>query len=632
MRKLECYCPSPLPHFTPIMNKTLRFLCPPLAAAALSWTALTCRGAEAPLVPAVTTVNHSVGVPPYESLTTDDQARLAWWLDARYGMFVHWGVASIPGIELSWGRKGSKPLDIKNEPAGYVEDPVYDNLYKQFNPTDFNPKEWVKIAKAAGMKYMVLTAKHHDGFSLWDSKLTDYTIMNTPFKRDVVKEFTDACHEAGMRVGLYYSQRDWHHPAYGIGDNQIYRDYMNGQLTELLSNYGTIDIIWFDSYGKGDLETFWGIDATWKLIKRLQPKAVVNNRLAILSSYNNQPKPYIGDMDTPEQRVGKMQTSRPWESCMCFVGHQWGFKPNGEMYTLDKLIRAIVSCASGDGNLLMNVGPMPTGQIEPRQADRLKEAGDWLAKYGHTVYGTRGGPYQNAVWGGATRVGTRVFIHVFDWKQSESIRLLPLPQKVVSAKVLTGGAVTFIQSATELELKVPKANQDAIDTIIELTLDSPSIELIAGASPRSIFEDGTYGKPLTAGAVVTVSSANPTKEGENLARIFDPANLNAPVIPKGKNQSLTIDLGRVRKVNGVHLEPGKSDDRALNSLVAQASADGAKWTEVWKCKGGEIAIEFPVTTLVAGAEVPGVSARYLRFMVRNSRTALAVRHVQVYGE
>jgi alpha-L-fucosidase len=574
-------------------------------------------------------------IPPslaYPTLSAEDNARIAWWLDARYGMFIHWGVASIKGVELSWARGGSKPLDIHKHPAGYVEDPVYDNLYKQFNPTEFNPKEWVRIAKAAGMKYMVLTAKHHDGFCLWDSKLTDYTIMKTPFKRDVVKEFTAACHEAGMRVGLYYSQRDWHHPAYGIGDNAIYRDYMNGQLTELLSNYGPIDVIWFDSYGTGDLKTFWGIDETWQLIKRLAPKAVVNNRLAILASYNKQGEPYLGDFDTPEQSIGKMQTTRPWESCMCFVGHQWGFKPNGEMYTLDKLIRAIVSCATGDGNLLMNVGPMPTGQIEQRQADRLKEAGDWLTAYGHSIYNTRGGPYRNAKWGGSTRRGNTVFIHVFDWKGQETLRLLPLPQKITASRVLTGGTVVVTQTANGIDLAVPVAERNAINTIIELTLDAPSIDLVKGESIRSIFEGGGLGEVITAGAVVTLSSSAQGNSMENLQRLFDPANKPAPATDIQDDPWISIDLGRTRTVKGLRIEPLNGNDRKLESLVVQVSTDGQTWNEAWRCPAAEPILECPITTVVAGAAVPGVQARHVRLMIRSAKSKLALRHVQVHGE
>ena len=216
---------------------------------------------------------------PAEETAKQRDARMQWWREARFGMFIHWDMSSLAGTEISWSRKGSKPLDIRGEPAGYVEDPVYDNLYRKFNPQKFDAKQWVKIAQDAGMKYIVITAKHHGGFCMWDTKLTDYSIMHTPFKRDVIKELSDECHEAGMRFGLYYSQRDWHHPDYGIGDNKMYHDYLHGQITELLSNYGKVDVVWFDSFGRGDSITFWHADELLALVKKLQPEAVINNRV-----------------------------------------------------------------------------------------------------------------------------------------------------------------------------------------------------------------------------------------------------------------------------------------------------------------------------------------------------------------
>src|ERR1035437_1011974 len=168
-------------------------------------------------------------------------ARMKWWTDARFGLFIHWDMSSVAGTEISWSRQSARPLDVDKVPAGYVEDPAYDNLYQRFNPTKFNATEWARLAQAAGMNYIVFTAKHHGGFCMWDTKLTSYSIMNTPFKRDVVKELADACHQAGLPFGLYYSPRDWHHPDYGVGDNRQYNAYMKGQLTELLTHYGKID-------------------------------------------------------------------------------------------------------------------------------------------------------------------------------------------------------------------------------------------------------------------------------------------------------------------------------------------------------------------------------------------------------
>lgn len=569
----------------------------------------------------------------YPNLSAEDNARLAWWVDARYGMFLHWGVASIKGVELSWRRGGSKPLDIGGNPAGYVEDPVYDNLYKTWNPDKFDARQWVRIAKAAGMQYMVLTVKHHDGFCLWDTKFTEYKITSTPFKRDVFREFTDACHEAGMRVGVYYSQRDWHNPDYGIGDNRKYVDYMNGQLGELLTNYGPIDIIWFDSYGKGDLKEFWRVDETWQLLKKLAPKAVINNRLTILGKYNIPGNPYIGDFDTPEQTIGKMQNNRAWESCMCFVGNQWGYKPGGEMYSLASLLRGLVSCATGDGNLLLNIGPMPTGEIEPRQAERLKEGGDWLAKYGRTIYGTRGGPWQNSLWGGSTRKGNSVFLHVFNWKDSNTLRLLPLPQKVMEANVLTGGTVKVVQSEKGLDITVPPENHDPIDTIVELKLDAPATALIRGEPLRSMFDTGEYGTPLGAKASVAAYPAPPEAAAGSLQCLVTTGNRTPVSTDVSSNPAITLDLGDVHNVKGIRVEPVNGRDPNLRSLIVRVSADGTNWTDVWKCADTDVVFEFPVTSTVAGAQVPGVAARFVRLQMQPAKPAkLGLRQVQVVGE
>ena len=572
---------------------------------------------------------------PAQETQKQRDTRMKWWLEARYGMFIHWGVCSIKGIELSWPRGGSKPLDITGNPAGFVEDPVYDNLYKQFNPEKYDATEWVKIAKDAGMRYMVFTAKHHDGFCMWDTKLTDYKITNTPFKRDVVKELADACHEAGMPLGLYYSPRDWHHPDYGIGDNKKYRDYMNGQLRELLSNYGKVDVIWFDSYGKGDLVNFWGIGETWNLIKSLQPDAIVNNRLAILGAYNHQPAPYQGDHDTPEQSIGRMQTSRPWESCLCFVGAQWSYKPNGEMYSLQQTIRSLVSCAAGDGNMLLDVGPMPDGRIEPRQADRLKEAGDWLKKYGDSIYGTRGGPYVNGKWGGSTRRGNTIYLHVFDWKGVETLRMAPLPAKVVSAKALTGGEVRFAQTEKGLDLTLPKANRDAADTIIELTLDKPVAEIIQGESQRSMFEDPAFGENISLKASFTPTSIGLQNKEQDHAKL-----LGQDKLPKGfafitadeLNPKIVIDLASVKTVKGLRIENTSSGERRTANLIVSLSTDGKEWNQVWAATSSEAVWEFPVTAVVAGAQVAGRPVRYLQIETKNRKPqALLLRRVEVYG-
>lgn len=416
-----------------------------------------------------------------------EPARLDWWLQARFGMFIHWDMSSVAGTEISWSRKAKKPLDNGHDPAGYVEDPAYDNLYKRFDPQKFNAREWVKTARDAGMKYMVFTAKHHGGFCMWNTALTDYSIMHTPFKRDVVKELAEACHEAGMPLGIYYSQRDWHQPDYGIGDNRKYCDYLDGQITELLTNYGKIDMLWWDSYGRGDLEKFWRIGRTFDLVKKLQPMILINNRMTVLAGYNRQPAPYRGDFDTPEQRLGKFQNTRPWESCMCLVqagGGGWSYRTGGKVKSFENCINTLVGCVTGDGNLLLDVGPDPTGVIPADQTARILEMGAWLRKYGVSVYGTRGGPYLNGKWGGSTFRGNTVYLHLKPW-QEEKLEL-PAPKgKVLKCANLTdaGAAVPFVQSATGLALTVPAAKRDPVDTILVLELNGPAQNEFHGTSP-----------------------------------------------------------------------------------------------------------------------------------------------------
>ena len=381
---------------------------------------------------------------------------MQWWREARFGLFVHWGPVSLKGTEIGWSRGGERR---GRQGRGSIPAEVYDNLYKQFNPVKFDAKEWIALAKAAGMRYLVFTTKHHDGFSMFDSKLTDYTIAHSPFKRDVVAELAEACHEAGLRLGFYYSPPDWHHPDYRTERHARYVAFLHGQFRELCTRYGKVDIIWFD--GLGGKATDWDSDKLFAMIRTLQPHAIINNRAGLR-----------GDFDTPEQRVGRIQTDRAWESCIT-ICRQWAWKPNDRMKPLEQCIDTLVRCAGGDGNLLFNVGPMPTGEIEPRQVARLKEMGAWLSKYGESIYATRGGPFRPAAWGAATCKGNTVYVHILAWK-GDTLALPPLPKKIVASSVLTGGTADVKQTEEAVEISVPKAHRQAIDTIVALQLDGPA--------------------------------------------------------------------------------------------------------------------------------------------------------------
>ncbi|MEI8375129.1 MAG: alpha-L-fucosidase [Planctomycetota bacterium] len=391
-------------------------------------------------------------------------ARMKWWQEARFGMFIHWGPVSLKGTEIGWSRNPGPNGHRGNIPAA-----EYDNLYKKFNPTKFNSKEWVAIAKAAGMKYLVFTTKHHDGFCEFDSKLTDYKITSpqSPFGRDVVKELADACHEAGIRFGVYYSQPDSHHPDYRSANYPRFIKYLHGQVSELLSNYGQVDVIWFD--GLGGSANAWDAPRLFALIKQLQPNIIINDRCGL-----------PGDFGSPEQTVGTFQMDRPWESCIT-ICNQWAWKPNDGMKSLKQCLHTLITCAGGNGNLLFNVGPMPTGEIEPRQVERLKQMGQWLEKYGQSIYSTRGGPIKPSKGIVSTHKGDTVYIHVLQWP-GDSIVLPALPKKVLSATLLTGGDVKLAQVDGKITLTVAKADQQEIDTIIAIKLDGPAEDI----APMSI--------------------------------------------------------------------------------------------------------------------------------------------------
>lgn len=407
------------------------------------------------------------------------ESRMAWWRAARFGLFIHWGPVSLKGTEIGWSRAGERRG--YRGPGTEIPVEVYDNLFKEFNPTAFNAREWVAVAKAAGMKYLVFTSRHHDGFSMFDTKAGDYKITSplSPFRRDVVKELADACHEAGLPFGVYYSQPDWHHPdAFTPDRHDRYLDYLKTQVRELASNYGRMDIFWFDGLGKSAAD--YDGKGLVSIIRGLQPHIIINNRTGLPE-----------DHDTPEQTIGKFQNTRPWESCIT-IARQWAWKPNDTLKTLEQCLHTLVRCAGGDGNLLFNVGPMPDGRIEPRQVERLKEMGAWLSRHGESIYGTRGGPWKPDGAVASTRRGNFVFVHVLRW-ESDVVTLPNLPRKVLSAKLLGGGKADFRQNADMLTISIPAGARKEIDAIVKLELDGsaedleplePSPRVKSASSPR----------------------------------------------------------------------------------------------------------------------------------------------------
>ena len=393
------------------------------------------------------------------------EARLQWWREARFGMFIHWGPVSLKGTEIGWSRGGERR---GRNGTGTIDVEVYDNLYKQFNPIKFDADEWVQLAKDAGMKYLVFTAKHHDGFSMFDSKLTEYKITNSPFKRDVVKELSCACHKTGLKLGFYYSPVDWYHPDYRTERHDHYIEFLHGQIRELCSNYGKVDIIWFDGLG-GKAED-WDSENMFRIIRSLQPHAIISNRAGL-----------PGDHDTPEQRIGRFQTERAWETCMT-LGRQWAWKPDDQIKSFQQCIHTLVRVVGGDGNFLFNVGPMPDGQIEPRQADRLREMGKWLSKYGQSIYAARGGPFKPGQWGASTHRDNQIYLHILNWK-GESLTLPVIDRNIVRSSLLTGGKADIKKSQDGITVSVANEYQQEIATIVVLELDGPASDIEPVAVP-----------------------------------------------------------------------------------------------------------------------------------------------------
>jgi len=352
----------------------------------------------------------------------------------------------------------------------------YEKLPPLFNPVAFDPLEWVALAKAAGMKYITITSKHHDGFAMFDSKISDYNIVaRTPYKKDVLKALAEECRKQGLKLFFYYSQLDWHHPDYfprgrtgqdagrkDEGSWPRYIEYMNSQLRELLTNYGDVAGIWFDGWWDRP-EADWQLENTYGLIHQLQPHALIGA--------NHHRRPFPGEdfqmfeKDLPGGRTADFNKdseigSLPLETCETMNG-AWGFNLTDRRYKSTRdLIRYLVRAAGLNANFLLNVGPMPDGRIQPEFVTRLREMGAWLARNGEAIYGTRGGPIPPQTWGVTTRKANRVYVHVLD-APDRALLVPPVGAKVRSARFLASGrTAVFSEHDFGVVVKLPA---DAID-------------------------------------------------------------------------------------------------------------------------------------------------------------------------
>jgi len=397
--------------------------------------------------------------------------RLTWWREARFGMFIHWGLYAIPaGI---WKGEAIPGIGEWIQLRARIPIAEYEPLARQFNPTRFDADAVVSLAKRAGQKYLVVTAKHHDGFCMYDSKYTDYDIVDaTPHARDVLKDLSDACHRHGIRFCFYYSQtQDWHHPG-GHGNDWDFdpatkdfvgylEEYVKPQVRELLTHYGPIGLIWFDT---PLIMTRQQSQELVDLVRQIQPECLVNGRIG-----NG-----LGDYAQTRDNVivGELPDA-DWET-PATINDTWGYKRDDHNWkSTTVLIHKLVDSASKDGNYLLNIGPTAEGVVPQPSVERLEEMGRWLDLNGEAIYATRAGPIQDLDWCRSTANGDTVYLHVMDWPTGGELRLPSFGRGVVGARLMvdpSAGGLPVSTGADGLIIKGPSSAPDPIDSIVVLRL------------------------------------------------------------------------------------------------------------------------------------------------------------------
>lgn len=531
---------------------------------------------------------------------------MQWWKDAKFGMFIHWGIYSVPSGK--WGDNTTYGEWIMH--SAKIPRAEYAALAQKFNPTKFNADEWVKLAKDAGQKYIVITSKHHDGFAMYGTKTDGYNIVDaTPFKRDILKELAEACRKQGMKLGFYYSQaQDWYHPGGAVSGNKEWDPIHSGdmnkyidevaipQVKEILSNYGDVAVLWWDTPMNMTKEM------SQKLadIAKQYPNLITNNRLGAGMG---------GDLETPEQFIPATGfPGRNWEVCMTMNGH-WGYNAYDDRWkSTSELLQKLIDIVSKGGNFLLNVGPNQYGIIPEVCQQSLREMGDWLKLNGESIYGTAASPFHYLSWGRATMKGQKIYLHIFDWPKDKKISL-PFSNKITKAYLLADkeNSLKVIAGADKSTIQLPSYAPDKIASVLVVEFQ---------------------GKPMinpipSSGASITTSNPFDNKQSLNALNDGDPISLWRAAKTE-KQAVIDMDLKKPTRIKCLSLVEPWHPWSGIAQKISLTYFDGKDWKEALP--------SFNTSGTGTTLSFDAVLAQKFRLTIQNEKEAPALNEFILYRE